>query len=272
MYDYHVHSKLSPDSTMEMKAACLAAIEKGVKEIAFTDHLDYFYPNCDLVFEFDYTDYEENINKVIELFKGKLTIKKAVEVGIHRFSCEKSKQFTDQNYFDFILGSVHLADDLDLHNGDFFKNKTLHESITKYFETINQAVKDYQDFNVLSHLTLIKRYLHYVNSDWRQVRWEDYFDIIEDIFKTLIDTSRGIEVNLSGYRYRLDCALPELPFLKFYRSLGGEIITVGTDAHSEHFVGEHLRTGYKLLDQAGFKYVSTFSNRKPSFHPLKEIM
>ncbi|UTW69782.1 PHP domain-containing protein [Anaerobacillus sp. HL2] len=50
MFDYHVHSKISPDST-EMKAACLAAIEKGVKEIAFTDHLDYFYPNCDLVSE-----------------------------------------------------------------------------------------------------------------------------------------------------------------------------------------------------------------------------
>ncbi|UTW69781.1 hypothetical protein KHA80_01810 [Anaerobacillus sp. HL2] len=57
---------------------------------------------------------------------------------------------------------------------------------------------------------------------------------------------------MSGYRYRLDCALPEFPFLKLYRSLGGEIITVGTDAHSEHFVGEHLKTGYELLESSGF--------------------
>lgn len=271
MFDYHVHSKISADSKMEMKDACQAAIENGVKEIAFTEHIDYFYPNCELVFDFEYHEYEKSIREVEELFKGQLTILKAVEIGIHPYSNKQSKEFTDRHFFDFILGSVHIVEDLDLHNGDYFKNKNVDEAIKLYFETINRYIKDYKDFNVLSHFTLIKRYLHFVNSHWKEVKWEKYFDVIEDTFKSLIESSRGIEVNMSGYRYRLDCALPELPFLKLYRDLGGEIITVGTDAHSKHFVGKHLNTGYKLLDEAGFKYVTTFKEQKPNFHSIKEM-
>ncbi len=100
---------------------------------------------------------------------------------------------------------------------------------------------------------------------------KNYFDIIEDTFKTLINSSRGIEVNMSGFRYRIDCPLPDLSFVKLYHDLGGEIITVGTDAHSKHFVGKHLDLGYQLIEKAGFKYVTTFRERKPSFVALDKI-
>lgn len=271
MYDYHVHSRFSADSTMKIIDACHAAIQAGVKEIAFTEHIDYFYPNCDLVFDFDYEDYAKEIDHARQKFQDELTILKAVEIGIHPSMEKENSAFANNNHFDFIIGSVHLADDLDLHNGDYFAGKELNQAIEKYFLTINQHIKQFRDFNVLGHLTLIKRYLHYVQADWKDVRWEKYYDIIEDSFKELIETERGIEVNMSGYRYRIDCALPDLPFIKLYRDVGGEIITVGTDAHSKHFVGKHLDLGYELLKKAGFRYVSTFRNRKPSFIALDEL-
>lgn len=271
MFDYHVHSLFSADSKMKLEDACLAAIKLGVKEIAFTEHIDYFYPNCDLIFDFDYKEYAKTIDAVQETFKNKLTILKGVEIGIHPSKHKENCTFTNENYFDFIIGSVHLADDQDLHNGDYFKEKTVTEAVQKYFLTINQYVKEFQDFNVLGHLTLIKRYLHFVNTHWTDVHWKDYYDIIEDTFKTLIQSERGIEINMSGFRYRIDTALPDLPLIKLYKDVGGEIITVGTDAHSKHFVGQHLDLGYDLLSQAGFKYVTTFRERKPRFVPLTEL-
>ncbi len=268
MFDYHVHSLFSADSKMKLEDACQAAIAAGVKEIAFTEHIDYFYPNCDLIFDFDYAEYAKAVEKVQLQFQDQLTILKAVEIGIHPFKHEENCSFAQKNYFDFIIGSVHLADDKDLHNGDYFEGKNLEDAVERYFLTINQYVKEFHDFNVLGHLTLIKRYLHFVKSHWSEVKWEKYFDIIEDTFKVLIHSGRGIEVNMSGFRYRIDCALPDLPFLKLYKETGGEIITVGTDAHSKHFVGKHLDFGYELLQSAGFKYVTTFRERKPSFVAL----
>ncbi|MCD8501967.1 MAG: histidinol-phosphatase HisJ family protein [Bacillaceae bacterium] len=270
MFDYHVHSSFSADSKMKMEDACIAAIAAGVKEIAFTDHIDYFYPNCDLTFEFQYDEYSQALNTVKEQFKEQLTILKAVEIGIHPSVADRNNKFTT-NELDFIIGSVHLADDLDLHNGDYFKGKDVKQAIETYFVTIHEYVKQFQNFNVLGHLTLIKRYLNFVDRHWTNINWRQYFDIVEEIFKELINTSRGIEVNMSGFRYRIDCALPDLPFIKLYRDLGGEIITVGTDAHSKHFVGKHLGLGYDLLSKAGFNYVTTFRDRKPSFVSLTNL-
>ncbi|WP_026694999.1 histidinol-phosphatase HisJ family protein [Peribacillus kribbensis] len=270
MFDYHVHTSFSADSKMPMDTACQTAIEAGVKEIAFTEHMDYFYPNCDLTFEFDYGEYSGMVDLLRGRYGSRLTIRKAVEIGIHPYTYLQSKKFTDTNEFDFIIGSVHIADNLDLHNGDYFKGKSLKEALETYFITINTYVKEYQDFNVLGHLTLIKRYLHYVNSHWEKVDWSLYYEIIEDTFKALIQTSRGIEVNLSGYRYRIDSPLPNLPFIQLYKEAGGEIITVGTDAHSRHFVGKHLEIGYSLLKKAGFEYITSFEQRKPTFHKLTD--
>lgn len=271
MFDYHVHTNFSADSSMPMEEACKQAIQMGVKEIAFTEHMDYFYPNCDLIFEFNYEEYAQKVNEVRKEFQN-LTILKAVEIGLHPSVYKKSKKFTDENEFDFIIGSAHIVDDLDLHNGDYFQNKTLDEAIEIYFQTVYQYVKEYENFNVLGHLTLIKRYLHYLDTYWTSVDWTKYYDIISETFKRLIESSRGIEVNISGYRYHIDCTLPNLPFLKLYKDLGGEIITVGTDAHSKQYVGKDLKLGYELLQEAGFQYVTTFKERKPSFHKIADVL
>ncbi|PLT27645.1 histidinol-phosphatase HisJ family protein [Peribacillus deserti] len=271
MFDYHVHTDFSADSKMPMEKACETALEMGVREIAFTEHLDYFYPNSEFIWEFDYIQYAQRVDALRKQFEHKLTILKAVEVGMHPSTYKRSKKFTDDHEFDFIIGSVHIVEDLDLHNGDYFKGKNLKDSLETYFKIVHNYVKDYQDFNVLGHLTLIKRYLHFVKSSWNQVEWEHYFDIVEEIFKILIESGRGIEINLSGFRYRLDCTLPNLPFVKLYKDLGGEIITIGTDAHTKHFVGNHLDTGYGILKEAGFEYITTFKERKPVFHKIDSL-
>ena len=267
MFDYHVHTSFSADSRMPMEKACQEAVDKGIQEIAFTEHVDYFYPDSTFVWEFDYDQYRAAVEKLQQTFQNKLTILKAVEIGMHPQSHNKNRQFVQENEFDFIIGSVHIVDDLDLHNGDFFKEKTIDDALRIYFETVNRLVKEYADFHVLGHLDLIKRYVHHLQYQVEGINWRKYDDIIEDTLKHLIETGRGIEINMSGYRYRIDCALPDLPIVSLYKQLGGEIITIGSDAHTPSYIGRYFNVGFRLLHQAGFKYVSVFRNGQPQFVP-----
>jgi histidinol-phosphatase (PHP family) len=58
------------------------------------------------------------------------------------------------------------------------------------------------------------------------------------------------------------------PWLRMYRELGGEIVTVGSDAHRPNGMGQGIREAYELLTQCGFRYVCTYDRRKPTFQKL----
>lgn len=270
MYDYHVHTAFSADSSMPMESAVRAAIAAGVREIAFTEHLDYVYPNCDLVFQFEYDSYSTEVDRMREQYGDRITIRKAIEVGLHSDASEYNRTFTRAGRFDFMIGSVHLVDNRDLHNGDYFVNRAPNAALHDYFEHMYRLVCEYTDFHVLGHLTLIKRYLHYAKLDWTQIDWSVYGDWIDAILRRLIETGRGIEINMSGYRYKLDCTLPNLPILKRYRELGGEIITIGSDAHIAEHIAHHFDIGHALLRSAGFTSLTTFADGQPTFVPIPE--
>lgn len=269
MFDYHVHTDFSADSNMPMAEACAAAVKKGIREIAFTEHLDVIYPDSELQWDFDYDDYTREIATLQAEYRGRLVLVRGVEVGLHPSGYEASCKFTEQGRFDFVLGSVHVVDDGDLHDGAFFQGKTCKEALTDYFIALNEQVKNYRHFNVVGHLDLIKRYVRYLNCQSRDINWKDYYDIIEDTLKELIHTGRGIEVNMSGYRYGLDCSLPDFDVICLYRQLGGEIITVGSDAHNTANIGLKLDEAMDLLRRAGFKYVTTFREQKPVFRSIE---
>ena len=44
MFDYHVHSSFSADCSISMEEMIEGAIQKGLAEICFTEHIDYDYP------------------------------------------------------------------------------------------------------------------------------------------------------------------------------------------------------------------------------------
>ena len=82
----------------------------------------------------------------------------------------------------------------------------------------------------------------------------------------LIEKGKGIEVNTSGLD-RCGDFLPGMDYLKLFRDLGGEIITVGSDAHAPDRVGQHIDKALDILRDI-FGHVCTFQNRKPIFHKL----
>lgn len=261
MYDYHVHSHFSSDCEIDMEDMIKKAIAIGLKEICFTDHIDYGYTDPSITFEFDPSLYTQNLNQLAQKYKDTIKVLKGIEIGVQPHIIEKCNTLVENNQLDFVISSIHTADKKDIHIGDFFVDKTPHEAYKKYFEELLICTKNFKNFNVLGHMNLLKRYHHHAQiQDIKK-----YFDIIEEIFKILIYDGKGIEVNTSGFRYNLEEPVPDKTILSFYKELGGEIITIGSDAHKPEHLAYKFDYIYHLLKEIGFKYIATFENKKPSF-------
>ena len=63
MFDYHMHSHFSADCSTSMEDMVVGSIKRGLKEICFTEHIDYEYPDETIVFEFDLREYERDIEQ-----------------------------------------------------------------------------------------------------------------------------------------------------------------------------------------------------------------
>ena len=93
---------------------------------------------------------------------------------------------------------------------------------------------------------------------------------MDEILKTLVSMGKGIELNTAGLKYGLGWAHPHPEVLKRYRELGGEIITVGADAHAPEHVGFAFEKVPQILKDAGFIYYTVFRKRKPEFIKIED--
>lgn len=265
LFDYHMHSDFSEDCFTPMEKTIESAIQKGLTEICFTEHLDYDYPDPDFTFELDVQAYREKIRAMQQKYGDQITIKKGIEVGVQPHVLEKTRQLIRKEDFDFVLCSLHVADKKDLHNGDFFIGRTPSEAYQYFYRELLYCVKNYEDYNVLGHLDLVKRY--------KQLDTDEHFhDIIREIFRVIIPQGKGIEVNASGYAYGLGTAMPSIDILKLYKDCGGKVITVGSDAHEPDHVAHRFPEIMQQLDQIGFEYIASFTKQEPTFHAIEHFL
>ncbi len=103
------------------------------------------------------------------------------------------------------------------------------------------------------------------NQGWN---FRDYADVFEAIFKNLIHQGKGIEINTAGLYKGLGYPHPHRDILSMYKDMGGEIITVGSDAHQPQYFAYGFDIAEDLLKDCGFRYYCVFKNRKPEFISL----
>ena len=261
MYDYHTHSHFSDDSSTPMDRMAEAAASLGLSEIVVTDHIDPDYPLPDWSSEMDFASYSKEVDETAAKYKGRVTVKKGIEIGIqHGKTLEKCSAASRGADFDFILGSFHCAEGFELSCGDFFANRTVSEAIAAFYRYNIACLSFYEDFDVLGHINVIDRYTDFLPSPVLHA------DLQEKLLSLLIEKGKGIEINTSSFRYGMgDHTTPTEEILRIYRRLGGEIITVGSDAHRPDHVGHALPWAYDKLRDLGYRYVTTFEKRKPLF-------
>lgn len=263
MFDFHMHTTVSYDGHNTGAEMALAAREAGLKEICFTDHLDYD-PRGLMKMDF----HTESYNAAYDaLDVPGLTIRRGAEFGMLRDNPEQLKKDLQRRHFDFIIGSCHFTEDLDIYFPPFWEGKTMEQAETLYLEEVLACVQAHDDFDVLGHLTYISKAAS--NPTHRKVEYERYRELVDEILRTLARKGKGMEVNTSGMT-RCGVFLPEAVYLRRFKELGGEIVTVGSDAHDVKRVGENCMTAARQVADI-FGYVCTFADRKPVFHSKKTL-
>ena len=261
MFDFHMHTTVSYDGHNAPEEMTKAAVQAGLKEICFTDHLDYELgrPKAQIAYK---------VEKYNRAYNGLevpgLTIRQGVEIGMTPWNVEEVSQDLSLRHYDFVLGSVHYVENLDLYYEPYWEGKTVFQAERRYFEEILHCVRLHDNFDVLGHLTYISK--AGANPTHALVLLEAHREIIDEIMKVLIAKGKGMEINTSGVD-RCGDFLPGGNYLRRFQELGGQIVTMGSDAHDVTRVGQYTDRAAALLKDI-FGYVCTFADRKPVFHKL----
>ncbi|MGM0216816.1 histidinol-phosphatase HisJ family protein [Enterococcus sp. AZ109] len=270
--DYHVHTYYSDDSDYPMEQVVKDAIQQGISELCFTDHVDYGVkldhheagaddPANRL--NVDYPAYYKEFTKLKEQYQQEISLRFGLEFGIQTGTIPKFEKLFSAYPFDFILLSIHQVNNQEFWLGDFQQGKTEEECYQEYYQELLAVVKSYLLYSCLAHLDLIRRYV-----DKEVNTFEANKEILTEILSYIIAAGKGIEVNTSSVRYQIPDTTPSKDILRLYRQLGGEIITIGSDSHKPDELGAHIEESRKMLKELGFQNYCTFQQMKPVFHPL----
>ena len=271
--DNHIHSYYSTDSEASMTDIIEEARHMGFESICFTDHMDYNFPSVTEIpdFVFDMNKYTSEIS-LLDIENPDINIRKGVELGLKEDVVKKCLELTKNYSLDFVIGSTHLVDNIDPYDDEYWVDKTERKAITRYYETTLNNLSLGIDFDVYGHIDYIIRYTPKMkilrskglnDEEYSTECLMPYLDIIEEILKKIINLGKGIEVNTAGLKYGLCHPNPNEKILKLYHELGGEIITIGSDAHEPKHIGYEFDVIPDMLKACGFKYYTEFKNRKP---------
>lgn len=267
--DFHIHTFFSTDSDAAPEDIISEAAKKGLKTICFTDHMDCEWPYNNKEFIFNPDEYFSTLLPIKDKYKGIVDVRIGMELGLR----EEASLYEKLNPyykslgslpFDFIIGSTHLVDYDDPYYDRFWEGKDTYERILRYYEATLFNASSYDDFDVYGHLDYISRYIP-EGYHFEETR---FMDICIEILKTLVSKGKGIEINTKSLSKGGKRTNPDATLLSIYRQLGGEIITVGSDAHHHELIGTGFNYVRDLLEKTGFKYYTVFRNRKPEFIAL----
>ena len=270
--DQHLHSTYSGDGKETMENMVLAAIDKGLNHICFTEHMDIGYPyeqaKGDLepgVFDLNTDAYLYELLTLRAKYEDKIRICFGVEIGMQLSEVRANAIYAKSHEFDLIIASLHVIDGLDPYYPEYYEGKSEEEAFGHYFDRIYENIVKFENFDILGHLDYIVRYGP--NKD-ENYKYEQYRDAIDRILKFVIEHEKGIEINTAGIRKGLKCFHPTLDIIKRYKELGGEIITVGSDAHSAKGIASDFDRTEEALRECGFKYYSIIENRIAEYKKL----
>lgn len=278
LFDNHNHSQFSFDGKRSsVESAARAAAAQGLGGIAFTDHCDFFVPEMKAMHEdtvsetFDIPAQQAEISRVQELLDkesghGGIRLLKGVELGMHENHRDDIRRILEENCFDQVIASIHYLDDTDPFYGGYYDDKDWKHAYGHYLETIHKEMTALKDFDIMGHFDYVVRYAPYPQTC---MKYQDFSDILDEMFRYLIHEGKAIEINTKSYQdYSGRTVTLDNDVLLRYRELGGEIISIGSDSHDPSRVGHNFRDFALLLKSLGFRWTAHYEKRRLIQLPL----
>ena len=262
LYDCHVHTNHSLDAHYPMEEMLKAAYEGGLTGIAITDHADMDYYERHNVKARMIDDVAEMRQKREE-WKDKLELIVGVEIGQALYLPDAAQGIIDRGGYDFVISAIHTVRNI----GSFYamgmsncSPADIDNYLKCYFNEIIETISTV-DFDTLPHLTYPLRYIRKaVNFS---VDYQPYEKQIREIMNILVDRGKAYELNLKPYAPGDDAwRAEECWLLDMFKDVGGQGVTLGTDAHVPEKVGCGVAEGVKMLKDCGFDHYTIYRQRK----------
>ncbi|MGI5971759.1 MAG: histidinol-phosphatase HisJ family protein [Oscillospiraceae bacterium] len=260
--DYHMHSNNSTDARDTMTDMARASADFGLSEICFTDHCDLLTDELVVLNDFSLEPLREQYKAALLTCGSRIKIKFGLELGQPLSNPELADKLVNSDDLDFIIGSIHVLPELgDCYYMEYDSPEQCSFIISRYLDEV-EALAKWGNFDVLGHLTYPIRYMHRKGI---KMDFSAFTDRVRSLYRLLIESGMGIELNMSNLKRPGGETMPDLNLLKLYKDCGGEIITVGSDAHRADDAGAFVPRGCDLLGYAGFRYYCVYDHRKPEF-------
>ncbi len=260
--DLHMHTDSSFDGNYSALEMCASAVKNGLSVIAFTDHFDVDFFERHNLDTRQRTSYE-GILSAREEFSDRITVMRGIEMGQPTYDVPLTEKSLARYEYDFVIGSIHnLREMPDFGDLDYksMAADEIYSLLDKYFEE-ELILAKWNGFDTLAHLTYPMRYI--VQAGRKEIELSRYDGITDEIFKVLIANGKALEINTSGLRQPIGKTMPTENYVRRFRELGGELLTLGSDAHFTEHVGAGIDNGYEIAENCGFEYVTYFKDRKP---------
>jgi histidinol-phosphatase (PHP family) len=253
--DAHLHTNLSPDSNVVIDVYAAAALERGIAELAITDHVD-FEPGAPAFGYATFADRERIVRQAAERWGPQgVAIRFGVELTYDRTWEQDIREHLARHAYDFTIGSVHDRVGSPYGAGRvrrWVEGRSLREIVALSFDEVEAAARSGL-FDALGHLDVVKRYLHpYVSKDDLAAAPELY----EPILRSLVESGTALEINTSGLRHPVGETYPSAAIVARFREMGGHAVTIGSDAHRADQFGWALADGYRTALDGGFTALS----------------
>jgi histidinol-phosphatase (PHP family) len=249
--DAHVHTDLSPDSDVPIEAYAAQAVERGIAEIAVTDHVD-FVPGTPAFSFATFEERERVVREAAERWAPRgVAIRFGVEITYDRAHEADIRAHLARHAYDYVIGSVHVYADSPFHAtrvAAWTAGRPLAEIVAPYFDEVRDAIRSGL-FDTIGHLDFVKRYLvpHVTPAQLAAAP-----ELYEPLLVALVETGTALEVNTSGLRQPAAETYPAAPIVARYRLLGGTSVCAGSDAHRKGAFTAGLEAGYGVVAAAGF--------------------
>jgi len=250
--DYHVHSQWSPDSSMETLSILEVCREKRILDIAFTDHVDLFFPHKSNP-TFDISAYQKEIAK-LKRYYSDIHLLAGIEVGVNKSNLVETENLLEKYSFDFVIASIHTFENAAFCDRSLLKKISKEALIQNYFDEMIFVTKKLKAYQVLGHIDYLLRYHNYSREEFLS-----HSSQIEEVLDNLILGNHGLEINTKGWN-RENWQNPLLPILMQYKKMGGKYITIGSDSHSLNQLGNNFEQAIDLLREASFTEYYLYRN------------
>lgn len=224
--DTHCHSNHSHDASDTLESMCEEAVGKGLKVLCTSEHI--FLDHRDVGYGyFDLEAYLAEVARCRVLFRGQLEVLSGVEFSETHLYPEAFK-LMNKAPIDMLVGALHWL------NKGFFGSPKVLVSMTKdtliqtYYEELYKMVS-IGGFDTLAHMDLLKRYI--------PIDEANVSEPMRKVLKSLVDQNIALELNTSTIRKDQCQPAASYALVDAYLKLGGQRLTVGSDAHCLKDIG-----------------------------------